>query len=50
MSGSMQGVDSLEPCLASWASDKRNHVGIYLILMEPVDRYSTDGLFKIAEE
>jgi quercetin 2,3-dioxygenase len=35
ISGSMQGTDSLEPCPASWAKDKKNHVGIYLIRMEP---------------
>ena len=35
IAGKMQGTDSLEPSKASWARDKNNHVGIYLIYMEP---------------
>lgn len=33
IAGSMQGINSLAPCPASWANG--NHVGIYLIHMEP---------------
>ena len=35
IAGEMQGSASLEPSKASWARDKNNHVGIYLIHMEP---------------
>jgi redox-sensitive bicupin YhaK (pirin superfamily) len=35
IAGNFQGKDSLAPCPASWANDKKNHVGIYLIRMEP---------------
>jgi len=35
ISGSIQGKNSLAPCPASWANDKKNHVGIFLIHMEP---------------
>jgi quercetin 2,3-dioxygenase len=35
ISGSLQGKDSLEPNSSSWAKDKNNHVGIFLIHMEP---------------
>lgn len=34
ISGSMQGKESLEPSMASWARDRNHHVGIYLIHME----------------
>ncbi len=35
IAGSMQGKNSLEPTIASWAKDQNHHVGIYLIHMEP---------------
>jgi hypothetical protein len=35
ISGSIQGKESLPPCPASWANDKKNHLGIFLIHMEP---------------
>lgn len=35
ISGRLHGVDSLEPNRASWAKDKQNHVGIYLLHLEP---------------
>lgn len=35
IAGSILGKDSLAPCSDSWANDKNNHVGIYLIHMEP---------------
>ncbi|WP_338448659.1 pirin family protein [Niallia oryzisoli] len=35
IAGNLLGKDSLEPSKASWAKDKDNHVGIYLIKMEP---------------
>ncbi len=35
ISGSMQGTESLPPCPGSWANDKKNHVGIFIINMEP---------------
>ena len=35
IAGSMQGKDSLEPSNASWARDKKHHMGIHLIHMEP---------------
>ncbi len=34
ISGNMQGKDSLTPCPDSWANNKKNHVGIFLIHME----------------
>lgn len=35
IAGNARGQDSLAPCPASWANDKSNHVGIWLIHMEP---------------
>lgn len=35
ISGSMQGTESLPPCPSSWANDKKNNVGIFMINMEP---------------
>ncbi|RDU37170.1 pirin family protein [Neobacillus piezotolerans] len=35
IAGKMMGKSSLEPNSASWANDKNNHVGIYVIRMEP---------------
>jgi hypothetical protein len=35
ISGSMQGINCLSPCPASWANDRNNRVGIFLIHMEP---------------
>ncbi|MEI6061549.1 MAG: pirin family protein [Bacteroidota bacterium] len=35
ISGSIQGRSGLEPCPASWANDKQNHVGIFLFHMKP---------------
>jgi quercetin 2,3-dioxygenase len=35
IAGSMNGVESLSPCSASWANEKQNHVGIFLIHMQP---------------
>lgn len=35
VAGELAGKESLEPSRASWAKDKNNHVGIYLITMEP---------------
>jgi redox-sensitive bicupin YhaK (pirin superfamily) len=32
--GNFQGKESLRPCPNSWANDKKNHVGIFLIKME----------------
>ena len=34
ISGSFQKTNSLSPCASSWANDKKNHVGIFLIHME----------------
>jgi redox-sensitive bicupin YhaK (pirin superfamily) len=35
IAGNWQGKESLAPCIASWASDKNNRVGIFLIQMDP---------------
>ncbi|WP_409271593.1 pirin family protein [Neobacillus sp. SCS-31] len=35
IAGNMMGKSGLEPNSASWANDKNNHVGIYVIRMEP---------------
>lgn len=35
ISGTLNGKEGLEPTEASWAKDKKHHVGIYLIYMEP---------------
>ncbi len=35
IAGTFAGRESLAPCPASWAAEKRNHVGIFLIRMEP---------------
>jgi len=35
IAGKLLGKESLEPSKASWAKEKENHVGIYLIKMEP---------------
>ncbi|MBS4213557.1 pirin family protein [Neobacillus rhizophilus] len=35
IAGKLQGKNSLDPAAASWANDPNNHVGIYLIRMEP---------------
>jgi redox-sensitive bicupin YhaK (pirin superfamily) len=35
ISGSMHGTSSLVPCPASWANEKKNRVGIFLIRMDP---------------
>ena len=35
IAGNLFGKESLTPCPSSWANDKNNHVGIYLIHMEP---------------
>ena len=35
IAGSMNGVDSVSPCPSSWAMDKNNGVGIFLIHMAP---------------
>lgn len=35
IAGNLEGKSSLEPNAFSWASDKKHHVGIYLIRMEP---------------
>jgi len=35
IAGSIQGTESLTPCPASWANEQKNHVGIFLIRMEP---------------
>lgn len=40
IAGSLNGMDSLEPNSASWAKNRNNHVGIYLINMEPGATYS----------
>lgn len=40
IAGSINGKDSLEPTKASWAKEKNNHVGIYLIRMEPNASFS----------
>lgn len=34
IAGNMKGINSLEPCNNSWAKDRNNNVGIYLIYME----------------
>jgi len=34
ITGTFQGKESLNPCPSSWAYDKKNHVGIFLIHME----------------
>lgn len=34
IAGNMKGTNSLEPCNNSWAKDRSNNVGIYLIYME----------------
>jgi redox-sensitive bicupin YhaK (pirin superfamily) len=35
IAGTFEGMDSLAPCASSWANDKNNHIGIFLISMEP---------------
>lgn len=35
IAGNFQGTESLIPCPASWAKDKKNHVSILLIRLEP---------------
>ncbi len=35
IAGRLNGKESLEPNSASWAKERENHVGIYLIRMEP---------------
>lgn len=35
IAGSLQGKESLEPNSASWARNRNNHVGIYVVHMEP---------------
>ncbi len=35
IAGNLLGKEGLEPSKASWAKEKENHVGIYLITMEP---------------
>jgi quercetin 2,3-dioxygenase len=35
ITGSLQGKQGLEPSSKSWAKDRDNHVGIYLITLEP---------------
>lgn len=35
IAGSYQGTESLKPNASSWANKKENHVGIYLLRMEP---------------
>ncbi|MFZ0443183.1 MAG: pirin family protein [Bacillus sp. (in: firmicutes)] len=35
VAGELAGKESLEPSRASWAKEKDNHVGIYLITLEP---------------
>lgn len=44
IAGSLNGKDSLEPNSASWAKDRNNHVGIYLIHMEPGASYSLPAI------
>ena len=34
IAGNLKGTNSLEPCNNSWAKDRKNNVGIYLIHME----------------
>jgi len=34
IAGAWQGKESIAPCAASWANDKKNNVGIFLIQME----------------
>ena len=35
IAGGLMGKDSLDPAPNSWANDPKNHVGIYLLQMEP---------------
>jgi len=35
IAGNFQGKESLAPNTSSWANDKKNHVGIFMIQMEP---------------
>lgn len=35
IAGNLNGVNSLAPCPSSWAKDKKNNVGIFMIHMEP---------------
>ena len=35
IAGKLQGKESLKPNSASWAKDRKNHVGIFVIRMEP---------------
>jgi quercetin 2,3-dioxygenase len=35
ISGSLNGTRSLDPCPDSWAADRNNNVGIFLLKMEP---------------
>jgi redox-sensitive bicupin YhaK (pirin superfamily) len=44
IAGSLEGTESLSPCRASWAHDRNNHVGIYLIEMEPEATLTLPGV------
>ena len=46
ISGNMKGIKSLEPCNNSWAKDRSNNVGIYLIHMEVNSSITLDAVSK----
>lgn len=44
IAGNMKGIKSLEPCNNSWAKDRNNNVGIYLVHMEPNSSIALDAV------
>ncbi|WP_423801216.1 pirin family protein [Neobacillus sp. SAB-20_R2A] len=46
IAGKFQGKNSLDPAAASWAKDPTNHVGIYLIQIEPGAAFTLPAVSK----